>query len=142
MKPEHSKYCNCLYYSANALARVLTKMAEEEFAITGLAPSYAFLLMTVNGKPGIQPKEISEHMQLTPSTVTRLVEKMEHRGFLERKSMGKFTQVYPTEKSKKLDKKIREAWRSLYRRYSDLLGEAKGRKLTDEVYQAIEKLAG
>jgi len=141
MKQGHSKYCHCLYYSANALARVLTKMAEEEFGITGLAPSYAFLLMTVNGKPGIQPKEISEHMQLTPSTVTRLVEKMEDRGFLERKSMGKFTQVYPTDKSKKLDKKIREAWRSLHKRYSDLLGEAKGRKLTNEVYQAIEKLA-
>jgi DNA-binding MarR family transcriptional regulator len=142
MKHEHSKYCNCLYYSANALARVLTKMAEEEFAVTGLAPSYAFLLMTVNGKPGIQPTEISAHMQLTPSTVTRLIEKMEHRRLLERKSAGKFTQVFPTEKSKKLDKKIREAWMSLYQRYSDVLGEVKGRKLTDEVYQAIEKLTG
>ena len=106
MEYRHSKYCHCLYYSANALARVLTKLAEDEFASTGLAPSYAFLLMTVNDEPGIQPKEISEHMQLTPSTVTRLIEKMEHKGLLERKSLGKFTRVYPTEKSKALDKKF------------------------------------
>jgi DNA-binding MarR family transcriptional regulator len=140
MKPEHSKYCNCLYYSTNALARVLTKMAEEEFAMTGLAPSYAFLLMTVNDQPGIQPMEISAHMQLTPSTVTRLIEKMEHRGFLERKPAGKFTKVHPTAKSQKLDKKIHAAWTSLYKRYSALLGEQKGRALTTEVYQASKKL--
>ena len=55
---EKSKYCGCLYYSANALSRIMTKMADEEFASAGLSSSYAFLLMTVNHKPGIQPKEI------------------------------------------------------------------------------------
>jgi DNA-binding MarR family transcriptional regulator len=115
-------------------------MAEEEFAVTGLAPSYAFLLLAVNDKPGIQPKEISAQMQLTASTVTRLIEKMEHRGFLERKFAGKFTKVYPTIKSRKLDQKIHEAWANLYKRYSELLGEAKGRTLTNEVYRAAQKL--
>lgn len=141
MAHKDSKYCHCLYYSANALARVLTKMAEEEFAITGLAPSYAFLLMAVNDKPGIQPKEISEQMQLTASTVTRLIEKMEHRGFLERKPVGKFTKVFPTEKSRKLNNKIHTAWSSLYQRYSNLLGAELGKKLTTEAYKASQALA-
>jgi len=140
MKHEHSKYCHCLYYSTNALARVLTKIAEEEFAVTGLAPSYAFLLMAVNDKPGIQPKAISAQMQLTASTITRLIEKMEHRGFLERKFIGKFTKVHPTIKSRKLDKKIHEAWANLYKRYSELLGEEKSNKLTGAVYLASKKL--
>ncbi len=140
MELEEAKYCQCLYYSANALARVLTKLAEEEFAITGLAPSYAFLLMTVNDKPGIQPKDISGHMQLTPSTVSRLIEKMEHRGFLERKSQGKFTRVFPTEKSKRLDAKIHVAWMNLYNRYAKVLGEERARELTSEVYQASKIL--
>jgi DNA-binding MarR family transcriptional regulator len=121
---------------------VLTKLAEEEFAVAGLAPSYAFLLMTVNDKPGIQPSEIGTQMQLAPSTVTRLIEKMEHRGYLARTFVGKFTRVYPTGKSKKLDQKIHDAWKSLYRRYSDLLGEDKGKKLTTDVYGASRKLAG
>ncbi len=135
-----SKYCTCLYYSANALARIMTKLAEEEFSITQLAPSYAFLLMTVNDKPGIQPKEISEKMMLTPSTVTRLIEKMEIKGYLERKSVGKFTEVYPTEKSRELDAKIHEAWMNLFRRYVGILGEDESKKLTDEIYQAALKL--
>jgi len=50
-------------------------------------------------------------MQLTPSTVTRLIEKMEHKGLLTRKPVGKFTEVYPTptEKGEKLDKVIKES---------------------------------
>ena len=140
MEEKKSKYCNCLYYSANALSRVITKMADEAFAATGLAPSYAFLLMTVNAKPGIQPKEISEQMQLTPSTVTRLIEKMEYKSFLERKSAGRETAVYPTESSLKLDKKIKECWRNLYKRYSELLGESEGQELTAAIYKASNKL--
>ena len=131
-----SDYCRCLYYAANALSRLMTKMAEEEFAITGLAPSYAFLLMSVNKNPGIQPTEVSNHMQLTPSTVTRLVDKMELQGLVERQSEGRTIHIYPTSKSLGLDQKIKEAWRNLYKRYTTLLGEDKARELTHEVYES------
>ncbi len=135
-----SKYCTCLYYSAGALARVMTKIAAEEFSITQLAPSYAFLLMTVNARPGIQPKAISERMMLAPSTVTRLIEKMETRGYLTRKSLGKYTEVYSTEKSRALDSKIHLAWQKLYQRYVSILGEAESKKLTVDIYEAAVKL--
>lgn len=135
-----SKYCGCLYYSASALARIMTKMADEEFAITGLSSSYALLLLTVNSKPGIQPTEISEEMQLTPSTITRLIEKMEQKNMLERKSIGRTTHVYPTDKSKELEAKIKEAWGNLYRRYSDLIEVEEAKKLTSDIYSAVKKM--
>ena len=119
-----SKYCNCLYYSANALSRIMTKMADEAFAATGLTSSYAFLLMIVNEKPGIQPGEISCQMQLKPSTVTRLIEKMEYRGYLKREHAGRCTKVYPTIASTKLNPKIKKAWSDLYRQYADILGKS------------------
>ena len=140
MENEDSKYCGCLYYSANALGRVMTRMAEEEFSVTGLAPSYAFLLMGVNEKPGIQPGEISIQMQLTPSTVTRLIEKMEQKGYVERKSAGRATQVYPTDKSRVLDDKIKEAWVNLFNRYSKILGEENARDLTANIYEAYKTI--
>ena len=140
MEKCNSKYCGCLYYSANALSRLMTKMADEEFAIIGLSASYAFLLMTVNDKPGIQPKEISEQMQLTPSTITRLIEQMEQKKMVERISTGRTTEVYPTDKSKKLDGKIKEAWRNLYNRYSELIEEEEAKRLTANIYEAVKKL--
>lgn len=140
MKKQDSKYCGCLYYSANALARVMTQMADEAFAPTGLSPSHAFLLMTVNGRPGIQPKEISEQMQLTPSTITRLVEKMEYKRLIERKSEGKFTKVYPTEAGRALSDSIKAAWADLYKKYSRILGETESQALTASIYEASKKL--
>jgi MarR family transcriptional regulator, organic hydroperoxide resistance regulator len=140
MEKKESKYCQCLYYSANALARIMTRVADEEFASLGITPSYAFLIMTVNSKPGIQPGEISIEMQLTPSTVTRLIEKMEHKGLLERKSNGKFTQVYTTPKGEEIIPGIKACWMNLYKRYSGVLGEEDAGRLTSMIYDAVKKL--
>ena len=142
MAKKDSKYCSCLYYSASALGRAMTKMAEEEFAVTGLAPSHALLLMSVNEKPGIQPSELSCIMGLTPSTVTRLVEKLEGKGLVTRQSSGRMTEVHPTPMSQQLEKGIKEAWANLYTRYTDLLGKRNAKQLTENIYDAVTKLEG
>ena len=139
MRNKNSKYCNCLYYASNALSRIMTKMADEAFATTGLSSSYAFLLMTVIDNPGIQPKEISEKMQLTASTITRLVEKMEFRGYLIRKNVGRASEVYPTKDAIALQPKIKEAWSNLYKKYSEVLGVKSGQQLTSDIYEATMK---
>jgi len=140
MEKKESQYCQCLYYSANALARIMTKIADEEFASLGITPSYAFLIMSVNSKPGIQPGEISMEMQLTPSTVTRLIEKMEYKGLLERRSKGKFTEVYTTQRGLDIIPGIKTCWMNLYKRYSGVLGEEDAGKLTSMIYNAVRKL--
>ena len=140
MKNEKSPFCQCLYYAANALSRSITKMAEEEFAITGLSPSYAFLIMTVNMKPGVQAGEVSRIMMLRPSTVTRLTEKMEHKGYVERKTEGRATRIYPTERSIELDKKIKRAWLNLFERYTAVLGKEESQKLTAAIYSTAMQL--
>jgi MarR family transcriptional regulator, organic hydroperoxide resistance regulator len=140
MAEKNEKYCRCLYYSTNALSRILSKIAEEEFAFTGLSPSYAFLLMIINDKPGIQPTEISQIMMLNPSTVTRFVEKMVDKGYLEKKSEGKSAYIYPLEKSINIDDKLKEAWMNLYNRYIGILGEAEAKELTNNIYSSALKL--
>lgn len=140
MEKEDSRYCGCLYYSANALARAMTRMAEAAFAPTGLAPSYAFLLMTANWKPGIQPKDISHQMQLTPSTVTRLIEKLEVKGLLKRQSEGKNTLVFPTPAGVELHPKVEACWQQLYHNYVEILGEDVSQQLTTDIYAAVKML--
>ena len=97
MTPYKSILHNCLYFTANSLARVITRMAEEEFRRTGLSPSHAFLMMLVNDNPGIGQKELCEQLHLAPSTVTRFIDSLVHRGYLARKSDGKVSRVYATE---------------------------------------------
>lgn len=65
----------CLYFTANRLGRIITKMAEDEFAVSGLSPTYAFLLMAVYEREGISQKELCEILHLQPSTITRFIER-------------------------------------------------------------------
>ncbi len=38
MSEQVHPYCLCLYYAANALARNISRLSEDTFARTGLAP--------------------------------------------------------------------------------------------------------
>ena len=140
MQDKSTKYCGCLYFASNALARNLTRLAEEAYAPTGLAPSHAMLLMAVIAQPGINPTDLANIMLLKPSTVTRFVEKLEQKGLAERRSNGKYTEVYPTEIGNALNMKIKAAWMDLYRHYTELLGEEAGTQLAALSYKAAKTL--
>jgi DNA-binding MarR family transcriptional regulator len=49
---------------------------------TGLSPSHAFLMMLATDYPGIGQKELSERLHLAPSTVTRFIDSLVHKGYL------------------------------------------------------------
>jgi len=132
----------CLFFTANSLARVMTNMAENEFSATGLAPHYAFIVMLVCEKPGISQKEISEYLQLTPSTITRFVDKLEAKNLVKREMEGKTVLLNPTVEGKKTLPKIAKAWKCLYDRYSKVLGAKEGDTLTLKAWQATLKLEG
>lgn len=138
--PADASYAECLYYAANAFARQMTKMADDAFLPTGLSASYAVLMMTVNNHPGICPRDISQRMQLTPSTITRLIEKMEYRGYLERRSTGKFTEVYPTDAGQALVPVIQSAWKNLQAHYEGLLGPKEAHALVQRLTGAVAQL--
>jgi DNA-binding MarR family transcriptional regulator len=131
---------DCLYFTANALARTISRMAEEEFCTTGLSPSHAFLLMLVVETPGTGQKVLGESLQLAPSTVTRLVDTLVRRDLVTRKSSGRAAAVFPTQKGKELMSAIEQAWWRLHRRYSCKLGEAAGEELTRTIDQAQGQL--
>lgn len=139
-KPANLLEC-CLFFTANALARTITRMGEEAFASVGMTPSYAFLLTLTFEQPGITQKELAAHLQLAPSTVSRFVESLERRGHVAREVRGRETCVFPTEAGLALRPAIGEAWRGLYERYSAILGREQGEALTRLTADACRKLS-
>ena len=131
---------DCLYFTANALSRVITRMGEESFRKTGLSPSHAFLVMLVNEKPGIGQKALAENLQLAPSTVTRFVDSLVHKGYLTRLTEGKSSKVFPTDEGKRLQAPIEKAWHELHMRYAKILGRREGDALTAMIDAASDKL--
>lgn len=140
MKTSDSKYCKCLYFTANALARKIEKLAMESWSKVDLSPSHAYLLMLVIEEPGMQPTSLSEHLQLQPSTITRLLEKLEGKKLLGRTYEGKLTNVYPTPKGKDLLPKLKECLNEFYSRYSEILGREESAKLVQNMGRIADKL--
>ncbi len=132
---------NCLYFTANSLSRVITRMADESFRTTGLSPAHAFLMMLVTDHPGIGQKELCKQLHLAPSTVTRFIDALAHKGYLTRQSEGKATRVFPTKEGEQLRQPIDAAWKDLHRRYANVLGLQAGDALTAMIDEAAEKLS-
>ena len=135
-----TRYSACLLFSANALSRAITAIGDEEFGRFGMCYSHAYMLCEVVNKPGITPSELSETLYLTPSTITRLVEKLEQKHLVRRESEGKKTLIYPTTAGVVLQPEIAEAWSRVGTRYSHLLGETNVCQLTQQVFKAARML--
>ena len=101
-----------MYFSCNAFARKIEKIAIESWKPVGLSPSHAYLLMIVIQEPGMQPGTLADHLQLQPSTITRLIEKLEEKKLVVRTTEGKLTNVYPTPKGSSL-KTQNPRWQSV-----------------------------
>ncbi len=140
MNCEREIYCKCLYYASNALSRKITRMAEKAYKPLGMAPSYAFILMTVIRKPGVTAGELASIIQLQPSTVTRFIQKLEKEKYLQRVPEGKFVAVYPLRRAQIMENELKEAWLSLYHAYSSLLGEEEAVNITTGIYHASCRL--
>lgn len=130
----------CLYFSANRLSRVITKMAEEEFLVSGLSPTYAFLLMAVYDEEGISQKKLGEVLHIQPSTVTRFVEKLIGKGLLYSRTEGRLSLIYSTDKGKALKGDIEKCWNNLHIRYSAILGMEEGDALTHRLFEVSDQL--
>lgn len=134
--------CNCIYFTSNKLSRIIGKIAEEEFKITGISPTYAFLVTIVNKKPGVSQKEIGEVLHMTPSTITRFIDKLESKELLKRKIDGKNSFIYSTEKGQEVQAHIDKAWGNLHDRYSKMLGCKEEKKIAAELNEIGKKLEG
>ncbi|MDF2800752.1 MAG: regulatory protein MarR [Anaerocolumna sp.] len=137
----NKKLDNCLFFSFCKLQREIGSVADAKFKVTGVAPSHAFLINIVNHSEGIHQKTIGELLHMSPSTITRFIEKLKKEGYLVTKSEGKNVYVYSTDKGKGLQKDIDSAWEDLYESYSKALTKEEKEEFTRLIHKMMAYLS-
>ena len=140
MKTSESRYCKCMYFVSGALSRKIEKLAVESWKKVNLSPSHAYLLMMVIEDPGVQPTVLSNELHLSPSTITRLIEKLEQKKMVVRTTEGKLTNVYPSPKGKELLPTLKACLYEFYQKYSHILGKEEGEKLVKNMSRIADRL--
>jgi MarR family transcriptional regulator, organic hydroperoxide resistance regulator len=133
-------YADNLYYTTTAFSREISSIAENAFMDLGLTPSDAYLIMVVNEKPNVQPTEISERILLAPSTITRMIEKLEKRSIVTRTQEGKYTYVAVTTKGKDLYANILATWDEIHAVFTRKMDDDTVRLLVQHTSGAAAKL--
>ncbi|GAA4318103.1 hypothetical protein GCM10023184_02140 [Flaviaesturariibacter amylovorans] len=125
---------------SGALARKVEKLAQESWAPVGLSPSHAYLLLATLDEPGIGPGALAGQLQLQPSTITRLMQKLEEKKLIVRTTEGKLTNVYPTPKAKDLVPKLHACLEDFYGRIEALAPPPEGGALLQAMSRIADRL--
>lgn len=140
MKTSESKFSQCVYFSSSAFARKIEKIAVESWKSVGLAPSHGYLLLCVIEEPGMQPGCIAHQLQLQPSTITRLIEKLEEKKLVVRTTEGKITNVYPTPKAKELCTELKQCTKKFNDACTAIIGKEESCKLVSIMNKMADKM--
>lgn len=116
----------CLYFNTAALSRMLERVWTQAFSPFGLSPPQAFLLRAVLAQPGQLQRELAEALTITRPTATRLLDGLQQRGLIERRSSGndgRELEVHPTPAALAIASDLNRASAAVTRRLQKTLGE-------------------
>jgi DNA-binding MarR family transcriptional regulator len=140
MKSSESRFSQCIYFSSNAFARKVEKLAMQSWESTGLPPSHAYLLLMVLEQPGAQPGMIAREMQLTPSTITRLAQKLEQKELVTRAVEGKITRLSPTAKARELEPVMKRCLQAFSAKLVNILGQEETSRMVGNINRLSDQL--
>lgn len=133
----------CIYFNTNALARRINKIWDDAFKPLGLSPAHAYVLRIALDQPGVSMKQMAAELELAPSTVTRFVNSLISNGFLERVSDDndkRGMHIFPTQKSKKIHKKLEATGQQLYTDMNEIIGKKPFSQLVTDMKKTRKRL--
>lgn len=124
-KREKLPYSGCLFFAANALARSTSHLASIAYKSLGITAQSAYVLLIVVEMPGIHSTELAKKMMLTPSTITRLTDKLIKIGYLKKETQSKYCMLYPTDFALSIKPQLDECSNKLIQIYNEVFNIGK-----------------
>ncbi|TGA99110.1 MarR family transcriptional regulator [Sporolactobacillus shoreae] len=119
---------NCIYFTASHLLRELERLANESFAPTGMAPAYTYMMLMISRNDGLTMTELADAFDYEQSTLSRMVQKLVSRGWLEKKRQGHQTRLFITTRAAAILPVMEESL-NVFRELSDEMMGGRSEKL-------------
>lgn len=130
----------CVAVRLRMLNRVVTRIYDDALRPLGLKVSQLNVLVATAQMGSPRPSTIGERLQLDPSTLSRNIERMKARGWLEvvPDDDGRSQPIRLTDQGHALLQNALPAWDQAQRHVTQLLGEP----LVKELHHALPRLQG
>ncbi|MEK6748223.1 MAG: MarR family transcriptional regulator [Pseudomonadota bacterium] len=129
----------CLYFNVNSLARTLNRQWDQAYAQLGLTSQQAYVLRAVLTHFGLNHQVLARELNLEKSTVSRIVDQLELKGFVTRKHDdahdARLVKVAPTPKAFALHADIENIETVLYHQLSSSIGSEALKNIVTELRQ-------
>jgi DNA-binding MarR family transcriptional regulator len=133
-----------LYFNSNYLARFIGDIWKEGYEELEILPSQANLILLCLQNPGIVQRDAAKKLHLEKSTITRAIDKLIERDFLIRKESltgnKKEKCIFPTQKSKDIEKRILEINIEMENKISNKLEQDKFLRLHELIDKIIDDI--
>lgn len=117
-----------LYFTVSKLHRNVVRVADRAFKEVGLSPSYAVLLMVLDEWKVLSPTEISNSLDISPSTTTRFLDKLARLELVERRFEGIYSYVSLSHKGSRKIPEIKGIFEELEYELQRLVTKTKAKK--------------
>jgi DNA-binding MarR family transcriptional regulator len=145
MQPESEKaadnpFASSLYFSSSALARATERLALECFKPLGLSPSLAYILLVLESVRVTSPSFLAKTLFLHPSTMTRLLAKLEKMGLVDLFTYDRIRMVKASLKAWDMMSRLLDCELAFLNKCNELFGSESVRKLTRAMNYATDKI--
>lgn len=113
---------NSFYFTSSRLYRNVNRLAEEEFKKINVPPIHGMLLLILDEWKELTATELSKHLDIKPSTTTRLLDKLEKLQYIVRRSEGRFMYISLSKKGLLKIREIQGTLDTLEVRYKKIIG--------------------
>ena len=143
MNNEKMEIQKCIYFTISKMFRMINKMAEESFEKLDIYPTHGFLMIILKEEEnGLTVNQISETLAIAPSTVTRFVDKLISKGYVERQKAGKNSFTKITEEGLKIMPDIYKAWHGISEKIEEVVGNEEYLRKKGEDFKEFADILG
>ena len=139
-KPDHPKTMDFLLAS---ICHLHHTRARQLFEATGLHRGQPEVLLALWEQEGITQTELAGRLKITPATVTKMLQRMEKTGFIQRKPDARdqrVSRVYLTQAGRAVRRDVEAVWKTMEAETFTNLTQAERATLRRFLLQMLENL--